>query len=68
MVFIYIYVFFMAILSLVAPETIWKMRYWFSVKNGEPSQGYLIMTRIGGVILLIGLIWYLCGNQLYWPF
>lgn len=55
MVFIYIYVFFMAILSLVAPETIWKMRHWFSVKNGEPSEGYLMMTRIGGVIILIAL-------------
>ena len=56
MVFIYIYVFFMAILSLVAPETIWKMRHWFSVKNGEPSEGYLILTRISGVIILVILL------------
>ena len=56
MIFIYIYVFFMAILSLVAPETIWKMRHWFSVKNGEPSEGYLILTRISGVIILVILL------------
>jgi hypothetical protein len=59
MVFIYIYVFFMAILSLVAPETIWKMRHWFSVKNGEPSEGFLITTRISGVIILIALFYFI---------
>ena len=56
MIFIYIYVFFMAILSLVSPETIWKMRHWFSVKNGEPSEGFLITTRISGVIILVILL------------
>ena len=68
MLFLYLYIFAMAVMGIFFPKTMWKMRFWFSVKNGEPSEGYLIMTRIGGVILLIGLIWYLSGNPLYWPF
>lgn len=66
MIFFYIYVFLFAVISLFFPKTIWKMRHWFSVKNGEPSEGYLIITRISGAVLLLGLICHLFfSNHLY---
>lgn len=53
------YALVLGLLMIFWPKTMWKMRHWFSVKNGEPSDGYLIMTRISGVILWVGLALYL---------
>ena len=41
---------------LAKPHTVWKIEHFFSVKNGEPSDFYILCTRIIGGILLLGSI------------
>ena len=50
------------ILSLAKPELLWRMEHWLSVKDGEPTQFYLVASRIGGVLLIItGFAMFLLG-------
>ena len=35
------------------PELLWKIEHLFSVKGGEPTDFYLSMMRIGGVIFAV---------------
>lgn len=35
------------------PEILWRIEYFFSVKGGEPTEFYLTMSRVGGVLLLV---------------
>ncbi|MCL2313478.1 MAG: hypothetical protein FWC41_13560 [Firmicutes bacterium] len=41
------------VLSLVSPETAWKIGYGWRYKNAEPSDFALIFYRIIGVVLII---------------
>ena len=36
-----------------APDMVWELQHLLSVKDGEPTDFYLISTRISGVILII---------------
>lgn len=42
-----------ACLDLVYPEKVWQLRHAFSVKNGQPTDFYLTMTRVGGLLLIV---------------
>ena len=44
------------------PKILWKIENLFTVKNGEPTELYLVVMRIGGVFFIIcsvGMIIYL---------
>ena len=35
------------------PKILWKIENLFTVKNGEPTELYLVLMRIGGVFFII---------------
>ena len=37
---------------LFKPEVLWKIENIFSVKNGEPTDLYLALMRIGGIFFI----------------
>ncbi|MCH9274960.1 hypothetical protein JS533_001480 [Bifidobacterium amazonense] len=41
------------ILSIIAPEAMWKIEHCLDVRGGEPTKYYLIMQRIFGVFTVI---------------
>ena len=45
--------FILGILMFIKPEWLWKLEHLFSVKGGEPTDFYLSMTRIGGVVFTV---------------
>ena len=38
---------------LFFPEQVWELQHIFSVRGGEPTDFYLITTRVNGAILII---------------
>lgn len=34
------------------PETLWKIEHIFTVKNGEPTDLYLALMRVGGIFFI----------------
>lgn len=45
--------FVLGVLMFVKPEWLWKLEHLFSVKGGEPTDFYLSMMRIGGVVFAV---------------
>ena len=45
--------FVLGILMFIKPEWLWKLEHLFSVKGGEPTDFYLSMMRIGGVVFAV---------------
>lgn len=41
----------LGVFMLCYPKTLWKMENLLTVKNGEPTELYLLLMRIGGVFL-----------------
>ena len=42
----------------IKPNTVWKYNHYFTVKDGEPSDLYLICVRLTGVLFIIlGLVY-----------
>ncbi len=47
----------MGFVSLFKPHVIWKIQHSLDVKNGEPTDGYLIFIRCVGVFaIVVGII------------
>lgn len=40
-------------MMILNPQLLWKMEHFLSVKNGEPSDLYIALMRIGGIVLVI---------------
>lgn len=40
------------------PKILWKIENLFTVKNGEPTELYLVLMRIGGVFFYYLFSWY----------
>ncbi|OXS62398.1 hypothetical protein B1A99_00575 [Cohnella sp. CIP 111063] len=58
-VFIILFI-ILAILNIVYPSFGWYLRYGWVVKGeSEPSEAYLIMSRVGGIVALVLLIFVL---------
>ncbi|WP_372630793.1 DUF6199 family natural product biosynthesis protein [Cohnella sp.] len=58
-VFIILFI-ILAILNIVYPSFGWYLRYGWMVKGeSEPSEAYLIMSRVGGIVALVLLIFVL---------
>ena len=43
-------------MGLFKPELMWKLEHFMSVKNGEPTEFYLVISRIIGALALITVI------------
>ena len=55
----YVWVMLLVILGiamLIFPHILWKIEHLFRIKNGEPSDIYLGLMRIGGIIFIIAAI------------
>ena len=48
--------FAMGVFQLLEPELLWKIEHLFSVKGGEPTELYLALVRVGGVLLCFGTV------------
>lgn len=48
--------FVLAIMMFWKPELLWKIEHLFSVKGGEPTDFYLSMMRIGGVVFALSAV------------
>ncbi|CVI69496.1 hypothetical protein NDGK_01558 [Clostridiales bacterium CHKCI001] len=44
--------FLLGTMMLVKPELLWKIEHIFTVKNGEPTELYMTLMRIGGVFFV----------------
>lgn len=56
---IFIIMFLGGILMVVNPKLAWELEHFFSVKGGEPTDFYLVTTRISGGIIIIFLLYLL---------
>ena len=52
-----IVIFIFGILLIFKPKTIWKIKHSWDIKNGEPSDGYIIFSKCVGVFaIVVGII------------
>lgn len=52
----------LGVFMLCYPKTLWTMENLLTVKNGEPTELYLLLMRIGGVFFIlcsVGIVIYL---------
>lgn len=57
-----LFVFFCGLFMVLFPEYVWELQHMFTVRGGEPTDFYLITTRIGGGIFMFMAI--VCGGIL----
>lgn len=57
-----LFVFFCGLFMALFPEHVWELQHMFTVRGGEPTDFYLITTRIGGGIFMFMAI--VCGGIL----
>lgn len=43
----------LGVFMLCYPKTLWKTENLLTVKNGEPTELYLLLMRIGGVFFIL---------------
>lgn len=55
--------FFLGLFTIFFPETVWQIQHFLDVRGGEPTDFYLITTRIGGGICVIMAA--VCGGMLF---
>ncbi len=46
----------LGIAMIAKPELLWKIEHIFTVKNGEPTDLYITIMRIGGALFLLAAI------------
>lgn len=47
----------LGLLMLFKPQLLWKIENMFTVKNGEPTELYLTLMKVGGIFFIAaGLI------------
>ena len=43
---------------ILKPNTVWKYNHYFSVRDGEPTELYLIFVRLAGVpFVILGFVY-----------
>ena len=47
-----IVVLIMGIINLTKPELAWKLKHLLTVRDGEPTEYFLVSARISGVVLV----------------
>ncbi len=53
MIFAALVLLLLGIFFVAAPETVWKIRHVFTVRNGEPTNFAIWSIRFSGILLLI---------------
>ncbi|MBQ2865560.1 MAG: hypothetical protein IJE90_03460 [Clostridia bacterium] len=48
-----IFVLIVGVLSVVRPELVWKFKHMLTVRDGEPTQYFLVSMRISGVMMIL---------------
>lgn len=51
--------FLLGLAGVLFPEQLWKLEHFLTVKNGEPSEYYLAVSRMLGVFFMLAAIF--CG-------
>lgn len=51
--------FVLGLVILICPKWVWKADHLFTVKDGEPTEFYLTVTRVGGFALSFLGFWLL---------
>lgn len=46
----------LGILMIAKPKLLWKIEHIFTVKNGEPSDLYITLMRLGGAFFIVASI------------
>ena len=46
----------LGIAMMCKPKLLWRIDHMFTVKNGEPSDLYIALMRIGGVAFLLSAL------------
>ena len=56
----------MGILNIAKPELAWKLKHLLTVRDGEPTEFFIVNARISGVVLvgfsLLVLFWAFTGR------
>ena len=56
----------LGIINLVKPELAWKLKHLLTVRDGEPTEFFIVNARISGVVLvafsLLALYWAFSGR------
>lgn len=47
------FVILIGIVMVVKPDVLWEMEHYFTVKNGEPTDYYLRMKRLEGIVFIV---------------
>ena len=48
--------FVLGVLMFLKPEWLWKLEHLLSVKGGEPTDFYLSMMRLGGIVFVVAAV------------
>ncbi len=51
-----ILLYILSIMMIAKPRLLWKIEHIFTVKNGEPTDLYITLMRLGGIFFLIACI------------
>ena len=54
-----ILLFLIGLVAVIWPDKLWKLEHFLTVKNGEPSEFYLAVSRVAGVFFMLTAI--ICG-------
>lgn len=47
----------LGLLLLLKPELIWKIKHSWDVKDGEPTNGYIIFSKCVGIYaIIVGIV------------
>ena len=52
-----------SLVAVISPRTAWYLQEGWKYKNVEPSEGALVMVRIGGVVGVIACIVFIVMSQ-----
>lgn len=62
LLFVALFLILFGLAAMIKPELIWKIDHYFTVKNGEPTDLYLTLSRLGGILcLVIGVVGLIFG-------
>lgn len=48
-----LFLFLLGVLMFLKPELLWKLAHLFAVKGEEPTELYLTILRLGGILFAI---------------
>ncbi len=61
---IFLYAF--SLLMMLNPALMWKIEHFMDVEGGRPTDWYLTVTRVGGVLLFLILFFITLFGLLIW--